>query len=81
MESAQQRGHALIGLDLSAAFDTVDREILLHRLKFEFGITGAPLTWLRTNLEGRTQFVKVGQHHQLPVVELDVGVSQESVLG
>jgi len=53
VESAELliRGHVLIGLDLSAAFDTVDREILLHRLKFEFGITAAPLTWLHSNLE------------------------------
>jgi len=52
----------LIGLDLSASFDTVDHEILLERLQTEFGVEGMPLTWLRSYLDGRTQYVKIGQH-------------------
>jgi len=70
----------LIGLDLSAAFDTVDHEILLQRLQSEFGVTDTPLSWLRLYLEGRTNFVKLGQHQSL-VVGLDIGVPQGSVLG
>ena len=70
----------LISLDLSAAFDTVDHEVLLQRLQSEFGVTDTPLFWLRSYLESRTQFVKLGQHHS-PAVGLDVGVPQGSVLG
>jgi len=52
----------LIGLDLSAAFDTVNQGILLERLQSEFGVRGlTPLAWLQY-LEGRTQFVKLGRH-------------------
>jgi len=70
----------LIGLDLSAAFDTVDQRILLQRLQSEFNVINTSQSWLRSYLEGRTQFVKRGQH-QSPVVGLGVGVPQRSVLG
>jgi len=70
----------LIGFDLSAAFDTVDHQILLDRLQTEFGVTGIPLIWLRFYLKSRTQFVKMG-HHQSPVIGLEVGIPEGSVLG
>jgi len=70
----------LIGLDLSAAFDTDDYSLLIERLHSEFGVTETPLAWLRSYLVDRAQFVKMGQH-QSDTVPLDVGVPQGSVLG
>jgi len=64
---------------LSAAFDTVNHGILLERLQSEFGIRGKLLAWLQSYLEGRTQSVKLGRH-QSPVVKLEVGVPQGTVL-
>jgi hypothetical protein len=50
---------ALVLLDLSAAFDTVDHEILLHRLQYKFGIKGKAYEWFRSYLTGRTQSVRI----------------------
>ena len=36
----------LIGLDISAAFDTISRGILLDRLRSRFGVSGAALGWI-----------------------------------
>jgi len=70
----------LVGLDLSAAFDTVSHTILIERLHTEFGVTGKPLSWLKSYLGDRSQFVKLGDH-QSSDVSLNVGVPQGSVLG
>jgi len=48
----------LLGLlDLSAAFDCVDRDVLLQRLRTKFDITGTLLSWITSFLQDRTQQV------------------------
>ena len=37
----------LVLLDMSAAFDSVNHDILRHRLQCNFGITGSVNAWLR----------------------------------
>ena len=49
----------LLMLDLSAAFDTIDHDILLSRLCNVYGITGDALDWFRSYLTGRIQHVVI----------------------
>ena len=70
----------LVLLDLSAAFDTVDHDILITRLKHRFGITGKALGSIQSYLSGRTQFVKIGTERS-STRNLICGVPQGSVLG
>ena len=50
----------LVFLDLSAAFDTHNHQILLDRLKNMFAFTGQVFNWIASYLLGRSQKVVVG---------------------
>ena len=67
-------------LDVSAAFDTVDHDILLERLSKSFGITGSAHHWIRSFLTSRTQTVHVGTSIST-AAPVRWGVPQGSVLG
>ena len=67
-------------LDLSAAFDTIDHNILIKRLKEDFGFDSKVLDWFFSYLNGRTQQVKVNDFLSSEV-DLPYGVPQGSVLG
>ena len=51
------RSSALLLLDFSAAFDTIDHNILLHRLQQWFGFSSTALNLLSSFLSGRSQIV------------------------
>jgi len=55
-------GHvtALCLLYLTAAFDTVDHDLLMFRLERQFGIHGVALQWFRSYLQGRSFHVIYG---------------------
>jgi len=71
---------ALVLLDLSAAFNMVDHEILLHHLQTSYGINGSVLQWLRSYLVGRTQHVRCGSTRS-SAVHLVYSVPQGLVFG
>ena len=77
-----ERGNisALLLLDLSAAFDTLDHSILLERLSKSYGIKDGAAEWLRSYLTGRTFSVHVNGHDS-DIKNVLFGVPQGSLLG
>ena len=67
-------------LNLSAAFDTLDHNTLLKRLRLNLGISGVVLRWLESYLTERNQRVLAEGGASQPTV-LKYGVPQGSVLG
>jgi len=50
----------LVLMDLSAAFDTVDHNMLLKRLENWASLSRTVLNWFKTYLENRKYFVSIG---------------------
>ena len=63
----------LVLLDLSAAFDTIDHDILLHCLQHVFGIQGTVLPWFRSYFTKRFQIVSTQGTH-FDQIELCCGI-------
>jgi hypothetical protein len=75
-----RRSAVVVGLDLSAAFDTIEHDILLERLKIMFGVKGTALRWIGTYLGEREQYVVAGGERSTRT-RCIFGVPQGSVLG
>ena len=70
----------LVMLDLSAAFDTIDHNIFVHRLKQEFSISDTALDWFSSYLRNRTNRVCIyGASSATHIMEF--GFPQGSIMG
>ena len=75
----RREGVVLVLLDLSAAFDTIDSELMLNRLS-NIGVEGTALKWLSSYLQDRHQSVSISGSTSKSM-PLRFGVPQGSVLG
>ena len=66
-------------LDISAAFDTLDHDILTNRLR-NIGVDGIALSWLISFFKYRTFAVKTGSSIYISKI-ISTGVPQGSVIG
>ena len=71
---------ALVLLDLSAAFDTIDHDTLLSCLSARFSFAGIALKWFRSYLQDHFHSVKIGSTLS-NLFKLSFRVHQGSVLG
>ena len=74
-----QKVSCLCLLDLSAAFDTIDHNILISHLSSWFGIHGSVLSWFKSHLSSRSFRVKCDETSSFHTSSC--GVPQGSVLG
>ncbi len=68
-----------IFIDLSKAFDTLDHQILIEKLR-HYGVRGTPLNWFKSYLTNRRQYVEF-KGNQSETKFLTHGVPQGSILG
>ena len=76
----KQRVTALVAIDLSAAFDTVDHTLLLKVLQQNFGVKGKVLNWIDTYLRPRGFKVNIGNEYS-KYIPMDFSVPKGSILG
>ena len=70
----------LVSLDLSAAFDTLEHNIIIDIFNRHFNITDLALSWFCSYLSQRSQFVKM-DNFSSSLTSWNSGVPQGSVLG
>ena len=71
---------ALVLLDMSAAFDSINHSTLLSCLHVWFGVGGSVLKWFTSYLTDSYQSIKIGST-LADVCKLLFGIPQGSVLG
>ena len=68
-----------IFLDLSKAFDTLNHDILLEKIRY-YGVKDTAFTLIKNYLKDRQQYVKFGSE-QSNLTPISTGIPQGSILG
>ena len=82
LQSNFEEGKFTLGvfIDLSKAFDTVNHEILIQKLK-HYNVDGPALDLLRNYLSNRKQYIPYGINKKTSYETITCGVPQGSILG
>lgn len=75
-----QQACALVAIDLSAAFDTVNHQVALTVLRDKYGVTGIPLKWFESYLRDRRFKVSIEEVFSREVL-FNFSVPQGSIIG
>jgi len=75
--TCDQKTTALLALDISAAFDSIDLHILLERCRKDFNVNGIALNWPTSFITCRTQHIKAARSASVSCLS---GVPQGSVV-
>ena len=70
---------ALVMVDVSAAFDTVEHHSLLARFRHDFGLRGKALQWMQSYISDRKQKVAINSAYSR-VINIDYGFAQGATL-
>lgn len=70
----------VVYFDFAKAFDSVNHDILLHKLKYLYNVDGTLLKFLLNYLKGRFQRVAIGSEFS-STLSVNSGVPQGSILG
>ena len=76
----KKQGTILLLVDFISAFDRINHNILIRRLRLRYGFAGKALDWVISYLKERTQRVVIGDQSS-STTTLTTGVPQGSVLG
>ena len=79
-EMEEQLATAIVTLDLLAAFDTVDHNLLLDVLEMKFGVTDNTKQWYHNYIKSRKFRVMIGKNKSEPR-QLNYSVSQGNIQG
>ena len=71
---------AVAFVDFRKAFDSVSHQVLLEKLRTNFGICDQALGWIASYLNGRKQYTVVNGYNS-DILPVSVGIPQGSVLG
>ena len=67
-------------IDLFKAFDTVDHNILIKKLKIT-GIVGNNLKWFKNYFDNRKQYIQINNEEKTNLLLVKCGIPQGSIIG